>query len=92
MLSFCTYQISQRVYELMKSKCSAEAWVSTEVEISELDCAKGQSQKENNCFSNGFSDKADGVHHLGLEKDAKRVSHLNRTNGARLWLLEGKLS
>ncbi|KAE9445864.1 hypothetical protein C3L33_22218, partial [Rhododendron williamsianum] len=68
------FKISQRVFELMKSKCSAEAWVSTEVEISELDCAKGQSQKENNCFSNGFSDKADGVHHLGLEKDAKSKS------------------
>ncbi|KAI8573599.1 hypothetical protein RHMOL_Rhmol01G0289700 [Rhododendron molle] len=68
------FKISQRVFELMKSKCSAEAWVSTEVEISELDCAKGQSQKEKNCFSNGFSDKADGVHHLGLGKDAKSKS------------------
>ncbi|KAL6979370.1 hypothetical protein U1Q18_021035 [Sarracenia purpurea var. burkii] len=58
----------------MKNECSVDSWVSAGVELSKLDRSKGESQKENDCCSSGCSDKADGGHHLVLEKDAKNKS------------------
>lgn len=57
------FKISQRVFELMKSECSVDAWDSANVEMVDLDVLKGQSQKENGCCTGG--------HHLVLENDGK---------------------
>ncbi|XP_057473014.1 P-loop NTPase domain-containing protein LPA1 homolog 2 isoform X1 [Actinidia eriantha] len=67
------FKISQRVFELMKSECSADAY-STGVDMSEFDCLTGQSQKENDCCGNGCSDKPDGTHDVLLQKDVKSKS------------------
>ncbi|KAI8524104.1 hypothetical protein RHMOL_Rhmol13G0123600 [Rhododendron molle] len=69
-----TFKISRRVFELMKTEFSVDAWVSTGVEILELDASKGQSQKENGLCNSGCAEKIDEGKHVVPEKDRKSKS------------------
>ncbi|XAR59718.1 hypothetical protein NMG60_11015662 [Bertholletia excelsa] len=62
------FKISKRVFELMKSDCSVDAWASTAEDMSHLGASKGNSQKEYDCWTTGYVDKADGAPHLALEE------------------------
>ncbi|KAL6967186.1 hypothetical protein U1Q18_032988 [Sarracenia purpurea var. burkii] len=67
--------ISQRVFELMKSECLADAWVSAGAEVLESDASKGQSRNENVCcIGGGCGEKAYGANHVLLEKSGKTKS------------------
>ncbi|KAL6958788.1 hypothetical protein U1Q18_041545 [Sarracenia purpurea var. burkii] len=69
------FKISQRVFELMKSECLADAWVSAGAEVLESDASKGQSRNENVCcIGGGCGEKAYGANHVLLEKSGKTKS------------------
>lgn len=58
----------------MKTEFSVDAWVSTGVEILELDASKGQSQKENGLCNSGCAEKIDEGKLVVPEKDGKSKS------------------
>ncbi|KAL6966095.1 hypothetical protein U1Q18_043858 [Sarracenia purpurea var. burkii] len=61
--------ISKRVFELIKSECSADAWVSAGAEVLGPDASKGQSQNENVCcIGGGCGEKAYGGNPVVLKK------------------------
>ncbi|XP_059659444.1 P-loop NTPase domain-containing protein LPA1 homolog 2-like [Cornus florida] len=63
------FKICQRVFELMKSECSADTPASEQMEILGLDSSKGHSQKENYFHPVDCLDKEDGSDHLVQDKD-----------------------
>lgn len=67
-------QISQRVFELMKSECVGDASVSAGLLISGLDALKMCPPRENSCGTNQFSEKTSKGNHLVLEVDSKSKS------------------
>ncbi|XAR59997.1 hypothetical protein NMG60_11033216 [Bertholletia excelsa] len=63
------FKISQRVFELMRSECSVDAWVVSAGDTSKLNALKGQSQNGNDQSVSRFAEKVSN--HVVLEEDGK---------------------
>ncbi|CAK9171416.1 unnamed protein product [Ilex paraguariensis] len=68
------FKISQRVFELMRSGCFADASLSLGVKLSRQDVSKKLLQKENNSCNDACFNKADGGSHLVSETDVRSKS------------------
>lgn len=71
---FLYFQISRRVFELMRSECLGDALPLLEVETSKLDVLERNFENGNGCYMIGSSGQNALNEHLVLEKDNKSNS------------------
>lgn len=72
--AFLSYQISQRVFEIVRSEISSATLSTDGMMISDLDASKGNFEKEDGPSAGIYLDKTDGKNNLFANKDDKTKS------------------